>query len=75
MKTLAFLGRLGAGEILVVLAVLALFFGAKRLPELARSLGRSVREFKKGREEGAEPPAETENEHKDDAPKKGANSA
>ncbi len=73
MKTLAFLGRLGAGEILVVLAVLALFFGAKRLPELARALGRSVREFKKGREEGAEPAAEAEK--KDDAPKNGTHSA
>ena len=30
-----------------------LFFGAKKLPDLARSLGRSMGEFKKGKEEGA----------------------
>jgi sec-independent protein translocase protein TatA len=35
-------------ELLVVLAVILLLFGANRLPDLARSLGRSVSEFKKG---------------------------
>ena len=42
----------GMPEILVILLVILLFFGAKRLPDLARSLGKSLREFKKGREEG-----------------------
>lgn len=44
--------NIGWPEILLVLLVVLLLFGAKRLPELARSLGKSLREFKKGREEG-----------------------
>jgi len=45
---------LGAPEILIILAVFLLLFGAKKLPELARSLGKSSTEFKKGLKEGAE---------------------
>jgi sec-independent protein translocase protein TatA len=40
-------------EWIVVLVVLVLLFGAKKLPELARSVGRSTSEFKKGLSEGA----------------------
>lgn len=43
---------LGWGEAIVVLLVLLVLFGAKRLPELARSLGSSVKELQKGMEEG-----------------------
>lgn len=40
--------RLGWTEIVVVLVVVLLLFGAKKLPELARSIGKSLNEFKKG---------------------------
>jgi sec-independent protein translocase protein TatA len=40
--------NLGIGEILLILAVILLLFGAKRIPELAKSLGTGVREFRKG---------------------------
>jgi len=49
---LAFLQNLGGPEMLVILLVVFVLFGAKKLPDLARSLGRSMGEFKKGREEG-----------------------
>lgn len=45
--------RIGPWEILLVLAVLLLLFGAKKLPEIARSMGKSANEFKKGLKEGA----------------------
>jgi sec-independent protein translocase protein TatA len=41
----------GTSEILIILAVILLFFGAKRIPDLARGLGKSVSEFKKGKDE------------------------
>ena len=47
-------GRPGIFEVLIIVIVLIVFFGAKRLPELARSLGRSINEFKKGRQEGTD---------------------
>lgn len=43
---LAFLGGLGGPEIILILAVLLIFFGAKRIPELAKGLGKGIREFK-----------------------------
>lgn len=42
----------GGPEILIVLGIIVLLFGAKKLPELARSVGRSTSEFKKGIAEG-----------------------
>lgn len=37
---------LGLGELLLALALVVLFFGAKRIPEIARGMGLGIREFK-----------------------------
>ncbi len=42
---------LGFGEILVILFIVLLLFGAKKLPELARGLGQGMREFKRATNE------------------------
>jgi len=44
----------GWQEILLVLLIVLILFGAKKLPDLARSLGKSLGEFKKGKIEGEE---------------------
>lgn len=44
--------NLGGPELLIILVVVLLLFGAKKLPDLARSVGRSTSEFKKGVREG-----------------------
>ena len=49
--SLALIGSLGTQEIILIFLVLLLLFGAKKLPELARGIGKSMGEFKKAREE------------------------
>jgi len=46
--TLLFLGGVGAQEILVIGAVLLVLFGAKKVPEFMKGLGKGVKEFKDG---------------------------
>ena len=41
------MGNLGFGEIMIVLLVVLLLFGAKRLPEVGASIGKGIREFKR----------------------------
>ena len=45
------MGRIGAIEIILILVVVLLLFGAKRLPEIGRALGRSFKEFRKAGKE------------------------
>lgn len=40
------MGRLGPTEIILILAIVLLLFGGKKIPELMRGLGRGVKEFK-----------------------------
>jgi sec-independent protein translocase protein TatA len=44
--------NVGPTELIVVLVIVLVLFGGKKLPDLARSLGRSLGEFKKGKDEG-----------------------
>lgn len=45
------MGPIGMPEMIVIFVVILLLFGAKKLPELARGLGKSMGEFKKAKEE------------------------
>jgi sec-independent protein translocase protein TatA len=51
MHPLFAFGMPGLPELLIILLVVVVLFGAKRLPELARGLGSSLKEFRKGRDE------------------------
>lgn len=48
------MGRIGTTEILLIVLVILILFGGRRIPELMRSLGSGVRDFRKGLHEGAE---------------------
>jgi sec-independent protein translocase protein TatA len=52
MNTLALgLGNLAGPDLLVILSIVFVLFGAKKLPDLARSIGQSMNEFRKARED------------------------
>lgn len=59
---------LGYQELMIILVIVLLLFGAQKLPELARGLGKSMSEFKKGQAED-EPVHKAEKAHEE---KKGA---
>lgn len=50
---------IGTSEILIILVILLLLFGAKRIPEIARGIGKGITEFKQGLR-GEEPPKKPE---------------
>ncbi len=53
------MANLGFGEIAILLLILVLFFGAKRIPEIGASIGKGIKEFKRGlkSDEAVQPPA------------------
>jgi len=53
-------GGLRAQELLIVLLIVLLIFGARKLPDLARSLGASAKEFRKGVSDGSDEEAEAQ---------------
>jgi len=52
--------RPGVIQVIIVIALIAILFGAKKIPELARSIGKAKGEFKKGLIEGEKEEAEAE---------------
>lgn len=51
--------NLGGPELIIVLAIFVLLFGARKLPELGSSIGKSIKNFKRGIDEGATDDDET----------------
>jgi len=58
----------GGFELVIILVIILLLFGAKKLPEMARSIGKSSGEFKKGLAEGSENDAKPAEEADADSP-------
>jgi sec-independent protein translocase protein TatA len=50
----SFIKNIGGPEVILILVVVLLIFGAAKLPQLARSLGASAKEFRKGIDEGVD---------------------
>ena len=48
----AMIGPLGIPELLIILAIVVLIFGASRLPELGKGIGKGIRNFKEAHKEG-----------------------
>jgi sec-independent protein translocase protein TatA len=48
------MGRLGIPELLIILTIIILIFGANRLPEIGRGIGKGIRNFKDATKEGTE---------------------
>ncbi len=73
VRCLAFIGGIGWTELLIIFALVLIFFGPKRLPEIAEAFGKSIRKFKSAtrevqdevKRELDEPPAAPRNDVKD----------
>ena len=48
------MGKLGLPELLIILAIVVLIFGANKLPDLGRGIGKGIKNFKDATKEGAE---------------------
>ena len=59
------MGRIGMPEILVILVVVLLLFGGKKIPELMKGLGSGVNEFKKASKGEEEQPANSKKEEEE----------
>jgi len=60
-----FLGEVGMPQILLILAIVLLLFGGKKIPELMKGLGSGVKEFKKAAKDDTAAPVKKEEETKE----------
>lgn len=51
INSILFIQKFGITEILLILAIVLLLFGGKKIPELMRGIGKGISEFKKGQSE------------------------
>tara|TARA_Y100001954_G_C15440184_1_gene421172 strand:+ start:58 stop:249 length:192 start_codon:yes stop_codon:yes gene_type:complete len=58
MFSLIFLGMIGAPQIILIIAVVLLLFGGRKIPELMRGLGSGIKEFKNATKEEENPKVE-----------------
>lgn len=75
MSNIVLLGSVGPTEIIVILLLVLILFGSKRIPEMAQSLGKGIREFKKSMREietevEAPPPKQAANPQPKETPEK-----
>ena len=59
------MGSLGVTEILVILAIVLLLFGGKKIPELMKGLGSGIKEFKNAAKDDKQPADKKEDETKE----------
>jgi sec-independent protein translocase protein TatA len=55
MNAFILAGQIGMSELIVILIIILLLFGGRKIPEMMRGLGQGVREFKKGMREDDQP--------------------
>ena len=65
MHSLTFVRGIGGGELLLIFLVFLVLFGTKRIPELARGLGKGIREFRNAAKEVQEDLEDQSTEKKD----------
>jgi sec-independent protein translocase protein TatA len=64
------MGNFGMQELLIILLIVVLLFGAKRIPEIMRGMGRGVKEFKDGMRTEDDKPRQDEKKPDDENPGK-----
>jgi sec-independent protein translocase protein TatA len=70
MNSMVGLFNLGGGEIILILALILILFGARKLPELAKGLGQGIKEFKKATKEVTDEVQSAMDEHPTPPPQK-----
>ena len=58
------MGNLGVPELLIILLVILVLFGAKKIPDLAKGIGQGIKEFKKGIKDNEDDEKTSENDKK-----------